>query len=82
MVGPHRISRLLVNIASRFMHLTDHDIRFRAGWVNGSPGLIVSVDDVPYWVATMDVEDGRVGRFYAMLNPDKIGGIGRRVDLV
>ncbi|HEY4331409.1 MAG TPA: RNA polymerase sigma factor SigJ [Ilumatobacteraceae bacterium] len=81
-LGPERISRLLINLARRFSAVPDNGATFRSGWVNGQPGLVISVFEEPYWVACFDIKHGQVDRFYMMLNPDKIGAINRPVDLV
>lgn len=81
-IGPQRIARLLVNISRRFAAVTDHSVQIEPTWVNGAPGLIIAVDGEPYWVAALDVRDGKVDRFFAMLNPDKLVSLDHRVDLV
>lgn len=80
--GPQRIARFLVNLARRLTAVTDHDVRVEPSWVNGAPGLIVAIDGEPYWVAALDVRDGKVDRFFVMLNPDKLVSLDRRIDLV
>ena len=52
------------------------------GWVNGLPGLVVTIDDHADWVAAFDVRDGLVDHFYVMLNPDKLASVDHHVDLV
>lgn len=81
-VGPERIARFLVNISKRLATMRDHLVVIQPGWVNGAPGLIVSVDGQPYWVAALGVRDGRVDRCYTMVNPDKLTAVDRTVDLV
>lgn len=81
-VGAERVARFLVNITKRLVTLEGHRVEMQPGWVNGSAGLIVSIDGAPYWVAHFDTRGGRVDRFYTVLNPDKLGRIDRPVDLV
>ena len=81
-VGQERIARFLVNLARRFAAVTDHSVNVEPTWINGAPGLIVAFDDQPYWVAAIDVRDGKVDRFFVMLNPDKLTSLDHRVDLV
>ncbi len=81
-VGPERIARFLINISKRLLTLVGHDVSIQPCVVNGSPGLVAIVDDQPYWVATFDVRDGLIDRFYTMVNPDKLTRIDRRIDLV
>jgi len=81
-IGPDRIGRFLVNIGKRWNTVVGHDVTMQSGWVNGAPGIVINVDAAPYWVATMDVKQGRVDRVYTQLNPDKLGAIDRHVELL
>ena len=81
-VGPQRIARFLINIARRFAAVTDHAVDIEPTWINGAPGLILALDGQPYWVAAIDVREGKVDRFFVMLNPDKLTSLDHRVDLV
>ena len=81
-VGPERIARFLVNIYRRFMAIEGHEVTARSCWINGSPGVVVSIDSMPYWVAAFDVRDGQVDRLHATLNPDKLTAVDRIIDLV
>jgi RNA polymerase sigma-70 factor, ECF subfamily len=71
-VGPERIARFLVNIFKR----ADGRETMRPVWVNGLPGVVVSVDEQPYLVVTLDIRDGLVHRYYSVLNPDKLAALG------
>ena len=81
-VGPDRIARFLVNIFRRFASIEGHEVSARSCWINGSPGVVMSIDSMPYWVAAFDVRDGRVDRLHATLNPDKLNAVDRIIDLV
>src|SRR6185436_20477084 len=81
-IGPERIGRFLVNIGRRWMGVEGHEMGMRMGWVNGAPGILLTLDGTPWWVATMAVKEGRVDRFFVMVNPDKLGAIDRHVDIV
>jgi len=81
-VGPQRIARFLINLARRFGAITDHSVNVEPTWINGAPGLIVAIDGNPYWVAALDVRDGKVDRFFVMVNPDKLASLDHRIDLV
>ncbi|MFN6120226.1 MAG: RNA polymerase sigma factor SigJ [Actinomycetes bacterium] len=76
-VGPDRIARFLVNLRDRLPEGGQVD----AVWVNDSPGLLVSVAGRPYLVHALEVSDGRVARQYLVLNPEKLAGVGRDVEL-
>ena len=81
-IGPERIARFLVNIYRRFMAIEGHEVTARSCWINGSPGVVVSIDAMPYWVAAFDIRDGHVDRLHATLNPDKLTAVDRIIDLV
>ncbi|MCU1397902.1 MAG: polymerase, sigma-24 subunit, subfamily [Acidimicrobiales bacterium] len=80
-VGPDRVGRFLLNIARRYLTMQGHEISASSRWVNGSPGIVISIDGAPYWVGAFDVRDGRVDRFFATLNPDKLGLVDREIEL-
>ena len=44
--------------------------------VNGQPGLILSVDGRPFDVVSFDFDGGAIRAIYAVVNPDKLGGVG------
>jgi RNA polymerase sigma-70 factor (ECF subfamily) len=79
-VGPDRIARLVVNIGRRA--LAAEGLSFDPVWVNGRPGVVVSVGGRPYMVTIIEVVDDKIDRYYSILNPDKLESIGRTVDLV
>ena len=81
-MGPYRIARLLLNLSKRTLALEGVDVGFAPVWVNGSPGLVVTIDREPYWVAEMEIRDGVVERFYSIVNPLKLTMIEQSVDLV
>lgn len=76
-LGPERVARFVVNIARRVPPGADVD----AVWVNGVPGLLVSVRGRPDMVLALDVRDGRVQRIFSILNRDKLVAVGRSVTL-
>jgi hypothetical protein len=51
-------------------------------WVNGSPGVLVSVHGEPYMVNVIEVAGDQVVRQYSIVNPDKLASIGRSIELV
>jgi RNA polymerase sigma-70 factor (ECF subfamily) len=76
-VGPDRVARFLVNLRDRL----PEGGRVEAVWVNESPGLLVSVGARPFMVHSLEVSGGRVVRQYLVLNPEKLAGVGRDVEL-
>jgi RNA polymerase sigma-70 factor (ECF subfamily) len=68
-VGPHRVSRLLVNLAKRL------DPRYEMEFVrvNTSPGVVLRLDGRPDVVLLMEVgDDGLIHRIWSQLNPEKL----------
>ena len=77
-VGADRIARFVVNIGKR----VGPELGFDPVWVNGRPGVMVSVSGLPYMVTAVDVVGGRIDRYWSFLNPDKLRSVGRALDLV
>ena len=72
-VGPHRVARLMVNLAKRL----PAEQTFEVVRVNGSPGVLLSLDGKPDIVLSFDLApDGRVRRIWSQLNPDKLTHLG------
>lgn len=78
-VGADRIARFLVNLSRR---LPPDGVDFEPMWVNGSPGILVTVSGQPFMVNVIDVIGERVVRQYSIVNPDKLTSIGRSIELV
>lgn len=81
-LGPDRIGRFLLNLVKRIESVRDGVVEVSPRWINGSPGMTVTVDGRPRWVAALDVNDGYIDRLFIMVNPDKLGGVDHEVDLV
>jgi RNA polymerase sigma-70 factor (ECF subfamily) len=77
-LGPERIARFVINIAKR----VGPDLSFDPVWVNGRPGVLVSLRGIPYMVTAVDVIDGQIDRYWSFLNPDKLQSVGRQLELV
>ncbi|HXW35195.1 MAG TPA: RNA polymerase sigma factor SigJ, partial [Acidimicrobiales bacterium] len=70
-VGPYRVTRLLLNLSKR---LTDRTAHFSD--VNGSLGLVFCMPDGSVdWVASCDQVDGRIAHIWVMGNPDKLARV-------
>jgi RNA polymerase sigma-70 factor (ECF subfamily) len=68
-VGPHRVARLLVNVAKRIPATTQS----RITQVNGELGLVLVVDGMVDSVITFSFDDRGLARgIYAQLNPEKL----------
>ena len=77
--GADRVARFLVNLARR---LPPEVLDVVPVWVNGSPGMLVSLHGAPYMVNVIEVAGDRVVRQYSIVNPDKLASIGRSIELV
>ena len=73
------MARFVINIGKRAEAAA---LQFDPVWVNGRPGVLLSVAGKPYMVSAIDVVDGRIDRYWSFLNPDKLHSIGRSLDLV
>lgn len=78
-VGAERIARFVINIGKR---ADAASLQFDPVWVNGRPGVQLSVGGRPYMVSTVDIVDGRIDRYWSFLNPDKLASIGSQIELV
>ncbi|HEY1737171.1 MAG TPA: RNA polymerase sigma factor SigJ [Acidimicrobiia bacterium] len=68
-VGPHRVSRLLVNITKRM----DPRSELEFVRVNTSPGVVLRIDGRPDIVLLMELGgDGLIHRVWSVLNPEKL----------
>jgi RNA polymerase sigma-70 factor (ECF subfamily) len=66
--GADRVARFIVGVMGK--GAGDVDMTF--AWVNGAPGWVLVRDGAPIAVATIEIDDGRIRRVLATLNPDKI----------
>jgi RNA polymerase sigma-70 factor (ECF subfamily) len=67
-LGPHRVSRLMLGLVGRFP--ADADIELRE--VNGEPGLLASRDGRPWMVLTTETDGERIVAIRIVLNPEKL----------
>lgn len=47
-IGPHRVGRFLLNITRRLLTMQGHAIDVQQRWINGAPGVVISIDGAPY----------------------------------
>ena len=73
-----RIARLLCNIARRI----PAGVQMEPVWINGSPGVLATVDGAPVFAQALDVNHHVVTRVHIIVAPDKLANVERRVDLV
>jgi RNA polymerase sigma-70 factor (ECF subfamily) len=71
-VGPHRVSRLLVNLAHRFLDRSE----LRPATVNGAAGLIGYLDGRLDQVWAVETDGGRISAIRIVRNPEKLASLG------
>lgn len=77
-VGPHRVSILMVNLAKR---ITALDWGLERVVANGQPAMLVTVDSAPQLLQEIEfAPDGRIIRLHHLLNPDKLALATRDLD--
>jgi RNA polymerase sigma-70 factor (ECF subfamily) len=76
-VGRERVARFLVNLSARFR---GHSGTAEFAEVNGAPALVVRVTGGPI-VMTADRVDDRVATIRFCINPEKLGGLDRPLNL-
>jgi RNA polymerase sigma-70 factor (ECF subfamily) len=76
-VGPHRVSRLMLSLAARMP--PDAVVELRS--VNGSPGIVVRIGGTPAFVMAVEAAGGLVHGIKVIVNPDKLGAVDREITL-
>lgn len=76
-VQPHRVARLLVNLASR----TPEGASIALEQVNGSVAVVIRGERPSVLMAERDASTGAVSRLYLVVNPDKLVGLDGPVTL-
>ena len=71
-VAAERIPRLVANLARRGL-LEDDEVRPQL--INGQPGILVLRRGQTWMALAVAADQGSVSRVWAMLNPDKLGGL-------
>ncbi len=74
-VGPDRVSRLLVNLAGRLPGPDEASVEVRMLRVNLQPGVLVLVDGRPVTLVIVELADGLIRRLYAVVNPEKLHSV-------
>ena len=70
-VGPHRVARLILNLAGRITD--DATLTFES--INGAPGVVVRRDGRVMFVVAVDIVGGLVHGITSVVNPDKLATI-------
>ena len=70
---PIRGATAIVHFLSGLMRLAPDDLEFQWTALNNGIGLIFVAGGKPVNVVSLDIRDGRIHTFYAIVNPDKLG---------
>lgn len=69
--GAETVSKFLF----RLMKMAPDGTAIRRAIINERPGMIVYTGDKPFNVITLEVSEGRIRSFWAVLNPDKLNSL-------
>ncbi|MDP1819573.1 MAG: RNA polymerase sigma factor SigJ [Acidimicrobiales bacterium] len=78
-IGPHRISRFLVNISHR---MAGYEMTVEPAELNGDPGVVVRLHGILFMALALHVRDGRVTDLHMVRNPDKLAALNVQGNLV
>ena len=70
-VGADSVGRLVLGL----MRLGGEGGRVEPAFYNGAPALVLYLGDSLEGVITVEITDGLITNFYAMRNPEKLGGV-------
>jgi RNA polymerase sigma-70 factor (ECF subfamily) len=70
-VGADRVARLILGL----LRFTDDGGRVEPAFYNGAPGLVLYLGDKLEGIISVEITDGLITHFYAMRNPEKLGGV-------
>ena len=69
--GADRVARLILGL----LRFAGDGGRVEPAFYNGAPALVLYLDDGLEGVITVEITDGLITHFYAMRNPEKLGGV-------
>ena len=71
--GPDKVGRLLLGLMRGVSGFPE--ARADLATYNNAPALVLYLGEKLEGVILIEVEDGKISHFYAMRNPDKLGGV-------
>ena len=74
-VGAQKVAGFLVRAAATA------GFEVKAAWINGAPGARIDIADELASAVSIDVEDGRITRLFAIVNPHKLSGLDAVAEL-
>ena len=72
--GAERVARLILGL----IRFAGDDGRVEPAFYNGAPALVLYLGDSLEGVISVEITDGQITHFYAMRNPEKLGGVDGR----
>jgi RNA polymerase sigma-70 factor (ECF subfamily) len=69
--GADKVARYLLGLLKK----APENYRFRLALVNGQPGILNYMGDIPYAIVTLDIHDGHIREIDVIVNPDKLRGV-------
>jgi RNA polymerase sigma-70 factor (ECF subfamily) len=70
--GAQRVARLILGL----LRFAGDDGRVEPAFYNGAPALVLYLGDNLEGVISVEITGGVITHFYAMRNPEKLGGVG------
>lgn len=70
-IGADRVARFVLGL----MRVGGDDVRVEQAFYNGAPALVLYTGGHLEGVISVEITDGLITHFYAMRNPDKLGGV-------
>jgi len=76
-VGADKVARLILGL----LRFAGEEGRVEPAFYNGAPALVLYLGDSLEGVISVELTDGKISHFYAMRNPEKLGGVNVARDL-
>ena len=70
-VGADKVARLILGL----LRFAGDEGRVEPAFYNGAPALVLYLGDSLEGVISVELTDGKISHFYAMRNPEKLGGV-------
>lgn len=70
-IGADKVARLILGL----LRFAGEEGRVEPAFYNGAPALVLYLGDSLEGVISVELTDGRISHFYAMRNPEKLGGV-------
>jgi RNA polymerase sigma-70 factor (ECF subfamily) len=81
--GADKVMRFLVGVGRKLNRL--HSFAVRTATINGWPGMVTYINELPYFILVLDTVDGHIQEIDVVANPDKLHSVPARtygVDLL